>query len=424
MTLDAVETLECTLCGATYDPEQVVYTCPNHEGIAGILEVVYDYDTILDRFDAPLDGNIRSQWKYRAFLPVDAEATPVTLGEGGTDLVDAPRLSEELGVDVGIKNDGLNPTGCFKDRATSVAVTKARHAGRDVVTCASTGNAAASLAGYAARAGLDCRIFVPEDAPEGKLVQPLVYGADVLAVRGSYDEAYDLSLEATDAYGWYNRNAAINPFQIEGKRTVGHELAEQTRGAVPDWIVFSMGDGCTIAGCWKGFREFADLGFVEGTPRMLGVQAEGASAIHDAFHAFDDADDLADTLADSIAVGRPRNTVKACRALDESGGTALTVSDEEILAAETLLGRTEGIYAEPAGAAPIAGIREARDRGIVAADESVVAVVTGFGLKDTASAKRAVGDVARIDPTLDDVAARYGDADPAHDRDRAVDPTA
>jgi threonine synthase len=424
MTLDTVETLECTLCGSTYDPAQVIYTCPNHEGIAGVLDVVYDYDAILDRFDAPLDGNVRSQWKYRAFLPVDTEATPVTLGEGGTDLVDAPRLSEEVGVDVSLKNDGLNPTGCFKDRATSVTVTKARHAGRDVVTCASTGNAAASLAGYAARAGLDCRIFVPEDAPEGKLVQPLVYGADVLAVAGSYDEAYDLSLEATDAYGWYNRNAAINPFQIEGKRTVGHELAEQTRGAVPDWIVFSMGDGCTLAGCWKGFREFADLGFVEETPRMLGVQAEGASAIHDAFHAFDDTDDLADTLADSIAVGRPRNTVKACRALDESDGTALTVSDEEILAAETLLGRTEGVYAEPAGAAPIAGIRKARDRGIVAADESVVAVVTGFGLKDTASAKRAVGDVVRIDPGLDDVAARYGDADPTRDRDRAVDPTA
>jgi threonine synthase len=408
MTFDHVETLECTLCGATYDPDKVIYTCPEHDGVAGILEVVYDYDVVHDRFNAPLDGNIQSQWKYRAFLPIETGATPVTLDEGGTDLLDAPQLGDELGVDVRVKNDGLNPTGCFKDRATSVAVTKARHAGRDVVTCASTGNAAASLAGYAARGGLDCRIFVPESAPEGKLVQPRVYGSDVLAVAGSYDEAYDLSLEVTEAYGWYNRNAAINPFQIEGKRTVGHELAEQTQDSIPDWVVFSMGDGCTIAGCWKGFREFAELDYVDDTPKMLGVQPDGASAIRDAFHGHDDTDDVADTLADAVAVGRPRNTLKACRALEESGGTALTVTDDDILAAETLLGRTEGIYAEPAGAAPVAGIRRAREQGIIDADESVVAVVTGIGLKDTAGAKQAVGDVTRIEPTLEDVADQYG----------------
>ncbi|MEA5388762.1 pyridoxal-phosphate dependent enzyme [Haloarculaceae archaeon H-GB2-1] len=231
-------------------------------------------------------------------------------------------------------------------------------------------------------------------------------------MAGSYDEAYDLSLDVTNAYGWYNRNAAINPFQIEGKRTVGHELADQTRDSIPDWVVFSMGDGCTIAGCWKGLREFAELGYVDDTPSMLGVQPEGASAIHDAFHGHDDVDDVADTLADAVAVGRPRNTLKACRALEESGGTALTVSDDDILAAETLLGRTEGIYAEPAGAAPIAGIRRAREAGIIDPDESVVAVVTGLGLKDTAGAKRAVGDVIRVQPSLEDVADQYGTANP------------
>jgi threonine synthase len=410
MALDHVETLECTLCGATYDPERVVYTCPNHEGVAGILEVTYDYDVIQDRFDESIDGHIDSQWKYEAFLPVDTDAEPVTLDEGGTDLLDAPRLGDDLGVDLAVKNDGRNPTGCFKDRATSVAVTKARFAGQDVVTCASTGNAAASLAGYAARAGLDARIFVPAAAPEGKLVQPRVYGADVLAVDGSYDEAYDLSIEVTDAYGWYNRNAAINPFQIEGKRTVGHELAEQTRGDVPDWVVFSMGDGCTIAGCWKGFREFAELGFVEDTPKMLGVQSAGASGIHDAFHDHADVDEVADTVADAIAVGRPRNTVKACRALEESGGTSLAVPDEDILEALTDLGAAEGVYAEPAGAAPIAGIRKAREEGIIEAGESVVAVVTGMGLKDTAGANDAVGDVTGIAPSLDAVESTYGPA--------------
>jgi threonine synthase len=294
-------------------------------------------------------------------------------------------------------------------------VTRARDEGNDIITCASTGNAAASLSGYAARGGLDCRIFVPGDAPAGKLAQPLVYGADVLAVEGSYDEAYDLSVAVTDEYGWYNRNAAINPYQVEGKRTVGHELAEQSvvRGEVPDWVVFSMGDGCTIAGAWKGFREFYELGYVDDHPKMLGVQAKGASAIHDAFQGHEDVDELADTLADSIAVGRPRNTVKACRALEESGGTSLLVEDGDILDAERTLGSTEGIYAEPAAAAPVAGLREAISRGVVESDETAVVVSTGFGLKDSESARQATGGVERIDPDLDEVRRLYGEAEPA-----------
>ncbi|AOW80240.1 threonine synthase [Halodesulfurarchaeum formicicum] len=409
MAMDHVEALECTVCGETYDPDAPIYTCPNHDGVTGILEVVYDYDLIDERFDADLDGHIESQWKYEAFLPVDEEAEIVTLGEGGTDLFEAPNLSAELGVETLVKDDGRNPTGCLKDRATSVAVTKAVHADQDVLTCASTGNAAASLAGYAARAGLEARIFVPEDAPAGKLAQPLVYGADVLAVEGSYDEAYDLSVAVTEAYGWYNRNAAINPFQVEGKRTVGHELAEQlhVRGEMADWVAFSMGDGCTIAGAWKGLKEFADLGYVEDTPKMLGVQADGAAAIHDAFHDLPEGEPVAETLADSIAVGRPRNTVKAVRALKESEGTAVRVSDQEILEAEVLLGSTEGIYTEPAGGTALAGVKAAIADGPIEPDETVVVVSTGFGLKDTESAKRATGGVTRIEPSIEAVNALY-----------------
>ncbi len=411
MGMKHVKTVACTLCGKQFDPEQVVYTCDEHDGVAGILEVVYDYDVIHDRFEASVGGPIPNQWKYEAFLPVDETAEIVTLNEGGTELFDAPRLSDALGVRTLIKDDGRNPTGCFKDRASSIAVTKAKHAGREIITCASTGNAAASLSGYAARGGLDCRIFVPGDAPAGKLAQPLVYDADVLAVDGSYDEAYDLSVAVTDQYGWYNRNAAINPFQIEGKRTVGHELADQAvaRGAVPDWVVFSMGDGCTIAGAWKGLREFYELDFIETTPKMLGVQAKGAAAIHDTFYDHDTVDDVAETLADSIAVGRPRNTLKACRALEQSGGASVLVSDAAILDAEALLGRTEGVYAEPAGAAPVAGVRTAREQGIIDADETVVVVTTGFGLKDAESAQQAAGSVERISPSIEDVEKRYGD---------------
>jgi threonine synthase len=407
--MDHVEALSCVLCDETYDPDQLIYTCPNHESVRGILEVVYDYDRVAERFDESMDGRIDSQWKYRAFLPVADDSTPVTLGEGGTPLLDAPRLGDELGVDLRVKDDGRNPTGVLKDRATAVSLTKAREFGRNVVTCASTGNAAASLAGYAARGGQDCRLFVPGDAPKGKLAQPLVYGADVLGVEGSYDEAYDLSMAVTERFGWYNRNAAVNPFQVEGKRTVGHELAEQTQEDLPDWLVFSMGDGCTIAGGWKGFREFRDLGFVDDAPKMLGVQAHGASAIHDAFQEHDDVDEVADTVADSIAVGRPRNTVKACMALEESDGDSVLVSDEEILAGEALLGRTEGIYAEPAGAAPVAGVKKAREQGIIEPGESVVVGVTGNGLKDTESAMRAAGEVESIAPDIDDVIERYPD---------------
>ena len=408
MSMDHVTALRCTLCGDRYDPDEIVYTCPNHEGVAGILEVEYDYDRVLERFDEPFDGVIATQWKYRAFLPVHDETDPVTLHEGGTELYDAPNLSAELGVETTVKDDGHCPTGVLKDRASSVSVTKARERGRDVVTCASTGNAAASLAGYAARAGMDCRIFVPGAAPEGKLAQPLVYGADVLAVEGTYDEAYDLSLEVTEEFGWYNRNAAINPFQVEGKRTVGLELAEQTQADQPDWVVFSMGDGCSIYGGWKGFRECRELGFVDDAPKMLGVQAEGARAIHDAFHEHDDVDDVADTVADSIAVGRPRNTVKACKALEESRGTSVVVSDEAILDAERTLGSAEGIYAEPAGAAPVAGVRAALAEGIIDEDESVCVVVTGNGLKDTKSAMEATGGITRIRPDLGDVRELYG----------------
>jgi len=409
MAMEHVTTLECTLCGAEHDPEQVIYTCDNHEGVQGILEVKYDYDVVHDSFDADLDGVIPSQWKYEAFLPVDDEAEVVTLDEGGSDLFETPTLSEDLGVETLVKDDGRNPTGCFKDRASSVAVTKARHAGREIITCASTGNAAASLCGYAARGDLDCRIFVPGDAPDGKLAQPLVYGADVLAVEGSYDEAYDLSVQVTEEYGWYNRNAAINPFQVEGKRTAGLELAEQclVRGEIPDWWVFSMGDGCTIAGAWKGFREFYELGYVDDHPKMLGVQAEGAPVIHETVHGQDDVEHVADTMADSISVGRPRNLVKACRAVEESGGTSVLVTDEAILDAEVTLGSTEGIYAEPAAAAPVAGVRKALAEGIVDPDETVVVNSTGFGLKDTRSAQKATEGAERIAPDLDEVRRLY-----------------
>ncbi|MFB6110123.1 MAG: threonine synthase [Halodesulfurarchaeum sp.] len=410
MGMEHVEAYRCIECGEEYEPEGIMYTCPNHDDpMEGILDVVYDYDAIDADFADELGGGIPDLWKYRPFLPVAEDAEPVTLGEGGTDLIEAPRLGEKLGVELHVKDDSRNPTASFKDRATAVTVTKADHHDHDVVTCASTGNAAASLAGYAARGGLDARIFVPETAPEGKLAQPLVYGADVIQVEGTYPEAGELSLEATEKYGWYNRNAAFNPFQVEGKRTAGLEIAEQTMGEVPDWVVVSVGDGCTIAGVWKGLKEFEKLGYIEETPKMLGVQAEGAPVIHEAFHGEESLDQKAETLADSIAVAAPANLRKAVNAMEESDGDSVAVSDQEILDAELELGSTEGLFTEPAAAAIIAGTEKAIERDIIEAGESVVVVSSGYGLKDLENAKAAGRDPYSIPPEIEEVEAIFGD---------------
>ncbi|MFW5900462.1 MAG: threonine synthase [Halodesulfurarchaeum sp.] len=410
MGMEHVEAYRCIECGEEYDPEGIMYTCPNHDDpMEGILDIVYDYDAIDEDFSEELGGEIPDLWKYRPFLPVAAGVEPVTLGEGGTDLIEAPTLGAELGVELFVKDDSRNPTASFKDRATTVTVTKAKHHDHDVVTCASTGNAAASLAGYAARAGLEARIFVPESAPEGKLAQPLVYGADVIQVQGTYPEAGALSLDVTETYGWYNRNAAFNPFQVEGKRTAGLEIAEQTRGDVPDWVVVSVGDGCTIAGVWKGLKEFEKLGYIEETPKMLGVQAEGAPVIHEAFHGEERLEKKAETLADSIAVAAPANLRKAVTAMEESDGNSVAVSDREILEAELALGSTEGLFTEPAAAAIIAGTKKAVETDIIEEGESVVVVSSGYGLKDLENAKAAGKEPYSIPPDIDEVEAIFGE---------------
>jgi len=395
--------LECTHCGRVFVPEDGRHVCPDHEGVGGILDVQYDLSGASDAIRAGVDDPIGDLWKYAPLLPTDGNA--IELGAGGTPLLDAPTLSAELGVTVTLKDERANPTGSIKDRASAILTSRALAADQSVVTCASTGNAAASLAGYAARTGLDCCIFVPADVPEGKAVQPLVYGADVYAVDGDYDDAFSLCRQVSTGRGWYDCSAAVNPYAVEGLRTVGHELAEQTRSAVPDWVVYPMGNGCGLAAAWKGFREFERLGIVDERPRLLGVQAAGATAIHDRFSDGADTspptaeDHRETTQADSIAVRKPHNAEKACRALRASDGATVVVSDEAILAAERTLGHTEGIYAEPASAATLAGLRAAIDDGPVTPGESATLVVTGTGLKDTASARNLVEGVEHVAAT-------------------------
>jgi threonine synthase len=300
-----------------------------------------------------------------------------------------------------IKDEGLNPTASLKDRASVIAVVKALEEGKETIACSSTGNAASSLAGNAAHVGLKTVIFVPDRAPIGKLTQLLIYGAKVVSVLGDYGETFQLSKAAIDQYGWYNRNAAINPALVEGKKTVILEVMEQLNFEVPDWVVVSVGDGCTIGGVYKGLYDLLSLGFIKKMPKILGVQAEGCAPIYKAFvEGSEVLPTPENTLADSISVGIPRNPVKALDAVTLTHGSYITVTDQEILEAIGLLGKMEGIFGEPAGVAGTAGLKKALEKGYIGEDETVVVIMTGNGLKDVANGLKAAPEPIKIKPDL------------------------
>ena len=397
----------CTRCGAEYEAVPSLTTCR----CGGILDIVYDYPAIRAAFSpASLEGcRDRSMWRYRPLLPVEEDSPAPPLRVGWSPLYRADRLAALLGLrTLYIKDDGQNPTASLKDRASAMAVVKAREAGADAVACSSTGNAASSLAGNAAAAGLAAYIFVPARAPEGKVAQLMIFGATVVTVDGSYEETFALSRDAIARWGWYNRNAAVNPYLSEGKKTAAFELMEQLNWQVPDYVAVSVGDGCTIAGLWKGFRDLYAVGFIPRLPRLLSVQAEGCCPLNRALQSGEPWRPMEeDTLADSIAVGVPRNADKALSAVRESGGLAVNVSDGEILEAMRLLGRTQGIFAEPAGAAGTAGVKKALSLGLLDPDSTVAALVTGNGLKDVRSGIRAAGEPIRVSPDMDALLAAF-----------------
>jgi threonine synthase len=352
-----------------------------------------------------LQGRAKDIWRYRELLPVSAKGPTPPLPVGWTPITAAPRLADWAGVGtLLLKDEGRNPTASFKDRASVVGVTRAMAARARVVACASTGNAASSLAGAAASVGLQAVIFVPEFAPEPKVAQLMIFGARVIRVKGSYDETWELCQRACARHGWYNRNAAVNPSLVEGKKTCGLEIGEQTGAEVPDWVAVSVGDGCTVAGIWKGLDDMRALGIIPRVPRMLGVQAEGARPLVDAFDAGGDLrPSEAQTIADSICVGHPRNWRKALRAVRASGGAMIAVPDEAILDAMRAAGRRAGVFGEPAGVAGLAGVRAAAAAGILGGEDSVLAVVTGSGLKDARTAMGAAGQPVTLAATDDAV---------------------
>ena len=387
----------CIKCGSEFDAGKEIYTCTE---CGGILDIEYNYAYIKkqasrDKFAANKDF---SMWRYIAFLPVEQDARLCPLRTGWSPLYKTDTLAKALGLkNLYVKDDGINPTASLKDRPSAIAVTRALSVGKSTVACSSTGNAASSLAGAAASVGLKSVIFVPERAPKGKLTQLLIFGATVVSVKGDYGAAFRLSAQAIENYGWYNRNAAINPYLSEGKKTVSLEIAEQLglasdRFVAPDFVAVSVGDGCTIAGVWKGFKDLYTVGLIEKLPRLISVQAEGCCPVNRAVENKAHIEPMDEnTIADSIAVGVPRNGDKALEAIRESNGIAINVSDDEILETMRLLGRTSGIFGEPAGAAGTAGLAKAVKKQLVPRDALVVSIVTGNGLKDVASAQKAAG---------------------------------
>lgn len=394
--------LRCLVCGATYAHKNIL-TCPQC-GEQGILDVEYDFDYLAARFTQTRRDSLRQDiWRYRDFLPVSSDVPLPPLHIGWTPIYDVPRLAKAVGIStLFLKDDGRNPTNSFKDRASAVGVMEAMEFGFTTIACASTGNAASSLAGLSAAVGLQSYIFVPQRAPEPKVTQLLIFGAIVLRVQGTYEQAFDLCTQACKEFGWYNRSSGINPFLVEGKKTAGLEIAEQFENKMPDWVVVAVGDGCTIGGIGKGLQEMKRLGVLDRVPRLLGVQAEGAKPVLEAFKSGKDLVPTGtNTVADSIAVGTPRNWRRAIQQVKASTGDMIAVSDEEILDAMRLTARLGGVFGEPAGVAGVAGLKKAISTGIVKPGESAVVVITGNGLKDIQSAKQAAGQAIDVEPKLE-----------------------
>jgi threonine synthase len=402
--------LTCVICGTTYPEGEGRYVCPDH-GTEGILDVGYDYERVAAGISRAslADDRDPTMWRYRPLLPITDDAAVPPLTVGGTPLYDAPRLAADLGIArLWVKDEGRQPTASLKDRASAMALVKAREAGAGVVTTASTGNAAAALAGLAASVGQRNVIFVPESAPEAKIAQLLAYGSTVVLVAGSYGDAFGLCMEAAAEYGWYNRNTGFNPYMTEGKKTAVLEILEQLAWDAPDALFVGVGDGSIIGGLHKGVKDAVALGWIERTPRIFGIQAAGSDYLVQAFESGEDVLTKppipATTVADSISADLPRDRIKAMAAVKETGGAYLRVSDNDILAAIPLLARGSGVFAEPAGAAPYAGLIAAVAQGLIGRDDRVAVVATGSGLKDVASAMRAVAaagtEPIRVAPDL------------------------
>ena len=395
----------CVVCGQTAPLPKSAGVCPACGDPFATLEINFDMDRVrASMTHEALAARPLNLWRYAELLPIEPDETAFAWPVGWTPILESPRLAAWAGAGVGagrlrIKDDGRNPTGSFKDRASSVGVLRAMQVGDSHIACASTGNAASSLAGFAAMAGIEASIYVPRRAPKPKVAQLLIFGAHVKRVLGTYAQAYDLCNAQCDRHGWHNRNCAINPFLVEGKKTCGLEIAEQTARDLPDWVAISVGDGCTIAGVAKGLMQMQELGFIDRVPRVLGVQAAGVDPIAVAFETGALPTDLTgETMADSIDVPVPRNWRKAVDRVRACDGAFVRVTNDEIAGAMRAAGAMAGVFCEPAAAASIAGVKRAIESGVIDPGASVLAVSTGSGLKDVDSAIAIAGEPDDVPP--------------------------
>ena len=397
----------CIACSETQTAEFAGFVCPS---CGNNLEITYDY--------AAIRKDLVQDFDYAPFLPVSKLDTPFPLQVGRTPLLAAPRLGKSLGLrNLYLKDETSNPSASTKDRATAVTLRRAMDIGADVVAVASTGNAGSSLACLAAALGLRAIVFVPESAPVAKLTQALAFGATVLAVRGSYDDAFDLCLTAADEFGWFNRSTGYNPYTREGKKTCAYEIWEDLGRRVPDRVMVPTGDGNLLSGMWKGWCDLKGVGLIDRLPKIDCVQSEASAAICRAAQRLREQgnadpdwsnvviDDVrATTVADSISVDRPRDGLAAVKGIVQSGGEAITVPDAEILAAIPEIARGSGVFAEPAAAAPWAAVKQMAQQKKLAEDELVVCVVSGSGLKDIANVATVAGEALTVEPTIEAVA--------------------
>jgi threonine synthase len=394
---------ECINCGTKYDINDIVYFCRK---CGDLLEVKYDFAELAENLEKSNWRNVPlSVWRYKDFMPISDVSKIVSLNEGGTGLHSCHKLGKQLGLlQLYVKNEGENPTGSFKDRGMTVGVSKANELGAKNVICASTGNTSAALAAYAAKAGMRCTVLIPSGKiAYGKLSQAMIYGAKVLQIRGNFDQSLDMVLKISEKHPSIYLLNSINPFRVEGQKSLGFEICDQLDGEAPDRIVVPVGNAGNISAIWKGFTEYHQLGFIKKLPKMTGIQAAGSAPISQMIKTGSNEMipvKTPETLATAIRIGAPVSWKKAVNAIRNSGGTAETVTDDEILEAQKLLARVEGIFVEPASASSIAGLIKLVKNGVIGKNERVVCVTTGHGLKDPDTAIKSSEKPVEVDADM------------------------
>lgn len=409
MKKERILCLKCIKCGTEYPSDEILSFC---EKCGSSLDYILDYDVIADIVNKELLARRPfNMWRYKEFLPVVDESKIVSIGEGGTPLIRSEKLAEELGLKfLYLKLDCCNPTGSFKDRGASAAISRALELGVKTIVGYSTGNAGVAQAAYAARAGLESVIFIHKTASLGKLVQAMLHGSLVVRVDGTFEDAANLAKQCSKEFGWMFNGGVVNPARHHGKKTIAYEICEQLSWNVPDMYIQSVGVGTAAIGAYKGFKEFYDLGWINEIPRIVCVQAEGCAPMVDAFkNNREEVVPVKDpkTVASAIAVGNPAGWPLLRKAVLETNGIVDSVSDDEILKAEKLLAKLEGIFAEPAAAAPIALLKNLRENGEIDKDTRVVCMISGHGLKALKTATELVGEIPQISPVFEEFKKYY-----------------